>query len=618
MDYSKMQKAQLIEELEHAQAERRRVEEALRESEERYPRLYSLHTITNLEPGDHLCCLYETEEEHRAVLTLFLRQGLERGEKVVYIVDARTAEIILDYLRDDGLDIEPHLASGQLVILTRDDSYMREGVFDPDGMVALLRAETEQALAEGYPALRVTGEMTWALRGLPGSERLVEYEAKLNQFFPGSQCLAICQYDRRRFAPEVLLDVLRTHPIAVVGTEVYDNFYYIPPAELLSGDLPSVELRHWLENLAERKRAEEALRESKAKFRMIYDTANAIIMAHDRDFKVVYMNPYACKVLGYEEGEMIGKDIRPMLEKSEYERAETVRQQVTIDPNMQVEGFEQYYLKKGGGRILISWNVTALKDAEGNAVGILGVGQDITKRKRAEEERERLLADLEAKNRELESFVYTVSHDLRAPLVSIDGFSSVLQKEFYDQLGQQGQHYLDRIQANVSHMDALIGHLLALSRIGRVVGPIEEIDVSGLLAEIQQELALRLEEAGAEFVVQEPLPTIRADRDRIRQVFTNLIDNAIKFRSQERPLRIEVGGLEEDGFYRFHVADNGTGIAPQYHELIFAPFRQLDPQTEGVGMGLALVKKIVEHHGGRVGVESEEGKGATFYFTLPK
>ena len=278
--------------------------------------------------------------------------------------------------------------------------------------------------------------------------------------------------------------------------------------------------------------------------------------------------------------------------------------------------YETVLRRRDGRKVYVELNAGIIT-YQGKPADLVIV-RDITERKRAEEERERFLADLEAKNRELESFVYTVSHDLRAPLISIDGFSSVLQKEFYDQLGQQGQHYLDRIQANVSHMDALIGHLLALSRIGRVVGPIEEVDVSGLLAEIQQELALKLEEVGAEFVVQEPLPTIRADRGRIRQVFTNLIDNAIKFRSQERPLRIEVGGQEEDGFYRFHVADNGIGIAPPYYQQIFTPFRKLDPETEGVGIGLTLARKIVEHHGGRVWVESEEGKGATFYFTLPK
>jgi len=241
---------------------------------------------------------------------------------------------------------------------------------------------------------------------------------------------------------------------------------------------------------------------------------------------------------------------------------------------------------------------------------------EITERKRAEEARERLLAELEAKNKELESFVYTVSHDLKAPLVSLDGFSAALQKEFYDQLGGQGQHYLERIQANVAHMDTLIVDLLELSRIGRVIGSIEEIDVVAMLRAIQEELAVELEEAGAEFVVQEPLSAVRADRGRIRQVFANLIDNAVKFRSAERPLRVEVGCQEERSFCRFHVADNGIGIASQYQEQIFAPFRQLDAKTEGVGMGLALVKKIVEHHGGRIWVESESGKGSTFYFTL--
>ncbi len=137
------------------------------------------YPMANLEPGDHLCCLYQTEEEHRAVLTPFLRQGLERDEKVLYILDAHTPEAILGYLRDDGLDVEPYLSRGQLAIVTRGDSYMREGVIDPERMIELRWAETEQAVAEGYQALRVTGEMTWALRGLPASEVLIEYEARL-------------------------------------------------------------------------------------------------------------------------------------------------------------------------------------------------------------------------------------------------------------------------------------------------------------------------------------------------------------------------------------------------------------------------------------------------------
>ena len=245
---------------------------------DRFPRI-----IEHSQPGDHLCCIYETEEEHRAVLTPFLRQGLERGEKVLYIVDAHTAETILGYLRDEGVDVEACLESGQFAILTRDDAYMQEGIFDPQRMIALLRAETERALAEGYPALRVTGEMTWTLRGLPGSERLIEYEARLNEFFPGSQCLAICQYDRRRFDAPLLLDVLRTHPIAVFGTEVYDNFYYIPPAEFLSGDRAAVELQRWEQSLAQRRRAEEQIRHLNAILRAIRNVNQLITREKDRN-----------------------------------------------------------------------------------------------------------------------------------------------------------------------------------------------------------------------------------------------------------------------------------------------------------------------------------------------
>ena len=192
--------------------------------------------IEELKPGDHLCCIYETDLEHQTLLTTFMRQGLDRGEKIFYIVDARSVEQILSYLREDGLDVEDYLKSGQLNVLSVDESYMLEGVFDPDGMICLLEKETRRALDEGYSALRVTGEMSWALRGLPGSERLMEYESKLNNFFPGNKCLAICQYDKRRFDPAILLEVLTTHPIVIIGTEFFDNYYYISPKERLYSD----------------------------------------------------------------------------------------------------------------------------------------------------------------------------------------------------------------------------------------------------------------------------------------------------------------------------------------------------------------------------------------------
>ena len=222
------------------------------------------NSVADLRGGDHVCHIFETEEQHRVVVTSFLRCGLERGEKVIYILDASAPHSILDYLMEDGLDGEPFLDSGQLSILTTDDTFSRAGLFSPQRMIDLLGELTERASTEGYSALRVTSGMTWALCGQPGSERLIEYEVQLNRFLPGSQCLVMCQFDQRTFEPEVLLDVLRTHPIAIVGTEMYENAYYIPPSELLSGDFPKSTLRRWMENLTARKQAKETLWRSEA------------------------------------------------------------------------------------------------------------------------------------------------------------------------------------------------------------------------------------------------------------------------------------------------------------------------------------------------------------------
>jgi hypothetical protein len=217
--------------------------------------------LKDLRTGDHLCCIYESEEEHQALLTPYLRQGLEKGEKVLYVVDAHKEEEIINYLRDDGVEVETFLASGQLVMLTPYETYKREESFNPDKMIGLLREETERSLNEGYSALRATGEMTWALRDPRDSDLLIEYEAKLNDFFAVNKCLAICQYDRRRFESSLLLNVLATHPIVINGTEVFENFFYVPPKDLFGPNPDKAKLDTLLADLNYRKRVEIGLDE---------------------------------------------------------------------------------------------------------------------------------------------------------------------------------------------------------------------------------------------------------------------------------------------------------------------------------------------------------------------
>ncbi|MGZ3954916.1 MAG: PAS domain S-box protein, partial [Flavisolibacter sp.] len=269
---------------------------------------YTIRTITELKPGDHLCQIYETEEEHRKLLMPYLIQGLRNNEKVFYIVDTHTTEVILEYLNSEGFDPKPYLDSGQFSIITHHESYTKDGSFDPDRMIELLRSETEKAIKEGYGALRVTGEMTWALRGLPGSEKLIEYEAKLNDFFPGSKALAISQYDRNQFSPEILLNILKTHPIAVIGTEICDNPFYVPAKAFLGLNVYGATLDSWTNNLLERKKAENEVRLSEEKFAKVFnDSPSAVFITTLKEGRFIEINKSGVNMFGYKLDEMVGR-----------------------------------------------------------------------------------------------------------------------------------------------------------------------------------------------------------------------------------------------------------------------------------------------------------------------
>lgn len=171
-----------------------------------------LGVINNLEVHDHVCLIYESKEEQFAAVVPFMRVGLEKGEKCVYVADDNTTVQVLDAMAKGGIDTDRAIKSGSLTILTKREAYLKQGYFDPDWMIQFLKEAAESAKAEGYSAFRVTGEMTWALEPDPGVERLMEYEEKLNDFFPENDVLAICQYNFKRFRHEVIIDAIRAHP----------------------------------------------------------------------------------------------------------------------------------------------------------------------------------------------------------------------------------------------------------------------------------------------------------------------------------------------------------------------------------------------------------------------
>ncbi len=261
-----------------------------------------------------------------------------------------------------------------------------------------------------------------------------------------------------------------------------------------------------------------------------------------------------------------------------------------------------------------------LSDEETNRlVGIYGAVQDITDRKRIEHERENLIKDLEAKNQELEQFTYTVSHDLKAPLITIKGFLGFLGEDALSGDTKRLEADIQRINDATDRMNELLTDLLELSRIGRKMNAPEMISFESLVNEVIEIINGRLQEHGVEVIVNDGFQKVYGDRRRLLEVVQNLMDNAAKFMGDRPMPLIEIGqhGESDNGFVTFFVRDNGIGVAPEFHERIFGLFNRLNPKIEGTGIGLALVKRIIEFHGGRIWIQSEAGNGATFYFTLP-
>jgi signal transduction histidine kinase len=251
------------------------------------------------------------------------------------------------------------------------------------------------------------------------------------------------------------------------------------------------------------------------------------------------------------------------------------------------------------------------------------VQQELAERKRIEKDREALIKELEAKNTELEQFTYTISHDLKSPLITIQGFMGLLVQDMTAGDIELVKNDVTRISNAVKKMEQLLNELLELSRIGRVVNPPEEIPLGELVREAVDMVAGQIQEREAQVqIVPELLqtvhgPTVYGDHPRLREVLQNLVDNAVKYMGDQAEPRIEIGTRRDGPDMVVYVRDNGIGIAPRYHEQIFGLFNKLDHASEGAGVGLTIVKRIVEVHGGRVWVESEgEGRGSTFCFTL--
>lgn len=361
-----------------------------------------------------------------------------------------------------------------------------------------------------------------------------------------------------------------------------------------------------------------------------FASAPAGLAILDSDLRYLQLNETLARTHGRPVEENLGKSIREVLPKlAPVIEPIALRVLATGEPALNFEASGETPARPG---VLRHWRASYFPilglDGRPAAIGVIVV--EVTEQKRAEEEIRRLNIHLEGKVEErtrelqaavgeLEAFSYSVSHDLRVPLRAIKAFSSMLLEDSGHRLDSDGRHYLQVIQENTQKMGHMIDDLLEFSRLGRQEMKLSSFDLGALAAEVFEELR-RAEDTRAVQFKLEPLPPARGDRVMLRQVLVNLLSNAMKFTRTKDTAVVQMGGSEQEGENVYYVKDNGVGFDPQYAHKLFGVFQRLHSQEEfeGTGVGLAIVRQIVQRHGGRIWAEAKLGQEAIFFFTLPK
>lgn len=372
-----------------------------------------------------------------------------------------------------------------------------------------------------------------------------------------------------------------------------------------------------VQDITEQKMAEKKVQETLLQQNAILNNIPDMAWLKDLDSRYIAVNEQFLRVAGRKAEDVIGKtdfDIweRPFAEFYRKDDLEVIRsgKRKTIEEKQKDRAGREYWVET---------TKTPIRDEHGNVIGTTGIARDISERKLAEIERERLITELGAKNAELERFTYTVSHDLKSPLVTINGFLGYIERDALAGKFDSFTRDINRIRQAVERMQNLLNDLLELSRIGRMINESAEADFGSIVRDAlaQLEGSITARQVVIEFVDEGH--KVYGDRVRLLEVLQNLLENAIKFMGSQPHPKIRIGSiLDGHGKPVFFVQDNGIGIEPQYQDRIFGLFNKLDANSEGTGIGLALVKRIIEIHNGRIWLESQPGIGSTFYFTLPE
>ena len=348
----------------------------------------------------------------------------------------------------------------------------------------------------------------------------------------------------------------------------------------------------------------------------IVESSDDAIIGMDLNFKISSWNHGAVEMYGYSSDEIIGKHISVLMEPDE--EVSNFRLIRRAENGESIEHVEVKRLKKGGSHFYASITFSPIRNEEGNIVGISSISKDITRRKNAEKQLKDTINELKRSNHELQQFAFITSHDLQEPLRTIASYAQLIEKRYKGKLDSDADEFIEFMVDGAKRMKQMIQGLLDYSRIGTKGGEFREFNSENALNHALSNLGSAIGEVNAE-VNYDPLPVIFADENQMVRVFQNLIGNALKFHNARLKPKIHISARKEINGYIFSVADNGIGLEKEYSDRIFEVFKRLHSigEYDGTGMGLAIVKRIIDLHNGKIWVESEYGKGSTFYFTIP-
>jgi len=563
--------------------------------------------ISNVPWGTHFCMFYESKEDLINILVPYFKAGLENNEFCMWVTsEPLNTEEAEKALRLTLPNIDVYLEKGQLEIIPYNEWYIIEGEFDSDRVLNGWVNKLNNSQDNGFDGLRLTGNTSWLEKN--DWNNFVDYEEEVDSILINYPMIAMCTYSIDKCNASEIIEVVNNHEFALVKRQ---------------GEWTQFES-------TKKKKMKEALNDNEQRFaeaKRIFDvleTLPTMICLLTPDYHVKFANRAFRDKFGESEGRHCYDYCFGRTEPCDF--CESYKVLETGQPH-------QWEVKAPDGSIIEAYDFP-FTDVDGTPL-ILEMDVDVTEQRQTQnalkkinetleeqvKERTQELSksniELKRSNKELKQFAYISSHDLQEPLRMVTSFTQLLERRYKGQLDNEADDYIEFIVEGAHRMKYLIDDLLAFSRLNTQAKELESVELENVIDDVLSNLSVTIKENKA-CITYDPLPTVNADKTQMMQVFQNLIANAIKFQGSNPP-KIHISAHKDEKEWKFAVTDNGIGIDPEYQKQIFEVFKRLHTREEypGSGIGLSVSQKIIRRHGGNIWVESELGKGSTFYFTIP-